>query len=71
MTSTARISTPVYLDPSKGKFCGSCQLCDIENPYNPSNFGICKPHDRTVNIRRPTTCTEYQPIQITKPTEEQ
>ena len=63
MTSSARISTPIYLDPAQGPHCGSCQLCDIENPYNPMGYGQCKPSDRIVNIRRKTTCTEYQPRQ--------
>ncbi|HJJ36479.1 MAG TPA: hypothetical protein O0X27_04815 [Methanocorpusculum sp.] len=63
MISAARISTPVYLDPEHGPHCGSCRNCAIENPYNPSNFGICQPHDTTVNIRRPTTCKQYTPRQ--------
>ena len=61
MTTSARISTPVYLDPAPGPYCGSCQKCDSENPYNPSNSGLCQSHDATVNIRRKTTCKQYIP----------
>ncbi|HJJ55160.1 MAG TPA: hypothetical protein O0X50_03635 [Methanocorpusculum sp.] len=67
MTTAARISTPVYLDPANGPHCGSCQKCAIDGPYHPSNFGLCQPHDTIVNIRRKTTCRDYLPIEVHEP----
>lgn len=60
----AYLSTPVYLDPAQGPHCGSCRLCEIENPYNPCNFGHCGHHDTQVNIRRKTDCEAYIPKEL-------
>ena len=56
---TAR-STPRYLDAEQGHTCGNCDKCYTDNPYNPAQFGLCETHDRTVNIRRITTCGDWK-----------
>lgn len=56
---TAR-SAPRYLDAANGHTCGNCRLCNIKCPYNPAQMGICEAHDRTVNIRRITTCGDWK-----------
>lgn len=57
-------SSPSYLNPVNGATCGSCIHCDCPNPYVPSALGMCDAHDRAVNIRRSTSCTDYEPVKL-------
>lgn len=52
-------SIPRYLNAEQGHTCGNCGECLTENPYNPAQMGLCSAHDRTVNIRRITTCRDW------------